>query len=78
MIDGYKQLYTGMSKSDVIDLLGEPTGQKARNGIETLIQRNSEFKGWARGGTIERTIEVDFEDGKVTGWDGQNMSASRW
>ena len=78
MIDGYAQLKMGMSKQQVLDLLGNPTGQRARNGVETLIWRNSEFKGWARGGTIERTIEVDFEDGKVTGWDGNNMSASRW
>lgn len=78
MIDGYNQLREGMSKNDVISLLGEPNGHKRRGGVETLIWRNSEFKGWARGGTIERTIEVDFEDDKVTGWDGQNMSASRW
>ena len=78
MIDGYNQLREGMTKEKVISLLGEPDGQKKRNGIETLIWRNSEFKGWVRGGTIERTIEVDFEEGKVCGWDGQNMSASRW
>ena len=78
MIDGYKQLQMGMPKQQVLNLLGDPTGQRARNGIETLIWRNSEFKGWARGGTIERTIEVDFQDGKVVGWDGNNMSASRW
>ena len=59
-------------------LLGDPSGQRTRNGVETLIWSNTEFKGWARGGNMERKIEVDFEDGKVTGWDGQNMSASRW
>lgn len=78
MIDGYSQLRKGMSRAQVLNLLGNPTGQRERNGIETLIWRNSEFKGWMRGGTIERTIEVDFENGLVIGWDGNNMSASRW
>lgn len=78
MIDGYAQLRVGMTKNDVITLLGDPSGQRTRNGVETLIWSNTEFKGWARGGNMERKIEVDFEDGKVTGWDGQNMSASRW
>ena len=78
MIRGYAQLTTGMSKNEVIKLLGEPSGRKNRNGVETLVWRNSEFKGWMRGGTIERVIECDFEDGKLTGWDGQNMSQSRW
>ena len=78
MIDGYKKLRLNMSKSEVISLLGEPTGQRLRNGVETLIWRNNEFKGLFRGGTIERTIEVDFEDGKATGWDGQNINASQW
>ncbi len=78
MISGYKQLRQGMSKEEVISLLGEPNGQKKRGGVETLVWRNTEFKGWMRGGNMERTIEVDFEDGKVCGWDGQNMSASRW
>lgn len=78
LIKGYKQLRAGMSKNEVISLLGAPTGQKRSNGIETLIWRNTEFKGWMRGGNMERTIEVDFENDKVCGWDGQNMSASRW
>ena len=78
MIDGYAQLQMGMSQSSVIGLLGEPSGRRMRGGVETLIWRNSEFKGWMRGGTIERTIEVDFEDSKVVGWDGNNMSMSRW
>ncbi len=78
LISGYSQLKMGMPKQEVISLLGQPNGQKAKNGEEILIWTNSEFKGVLRGGTMERRIEVTFEDGKVTGYDGQNMSQSAW
>lgn len=77
-IDGYSKLEIGMPKEEVLNLFGEPNGQKVKNGEEMLIWTNSEFKGALRGGTIERRIEVAFEDGKVTGYDGQNMSQSAW
>lgn len=67
-----------MPKKEVLNLFGEPNGQKVKNGEETLIWTNSEFKGALRGGTIERRIEFTFEDDKVTGYDGQNMSQSAW
>lgn len=77
-IDGYSKLKIGMSKQEVIELFGEPNGQKIKNGEETLVWTNSEFKGALRGGTIERRIECTFEDEKLTGYDGQNMSQSAW
>lgn len=77
-IAGYSKLEIGMPKEEVLNLFGEPNGQKVKNGEETLIWTNSEFKGALRGGTIERRIEVTFEDDKVTGYDGQNMSQSAW
>ena len=78
MIEGYSQLKMGMSKEEVIKLLGEPNGHKMIDGVETMIWSNTEFKGWVRGGTMERKIEVNFKDDKVVGYDGQNTSASRW
>lgn len=78
MIDGYSKLRMGMSKEEVIKLLGSPNGHKMLNGVETMIWSNTEFKGWMRGGNIERKIEVNFQNEKVVGFDGQNMSASRW
>lgn len=77
-IDGYSKLKLGMEREEVVKLFGSPNGQKIKNGEEILIWTNSEFKGTLRGGTIERRIEVTFEDGKVIGFDGQNMSASAW
>lgn len=78
MIDGYSKLKMGMPKEEVIKILGNPNGHKMINGVETMIWSNTEFKGWMRGGSIERRIEVNFQNEKVVGFDGQNMSASRW
>lgn len=78
MIKAYSQLKIGMSKQEVMDMLGEPTGIRARDGVETLTWKHSEFKGFLRGGNIVRTIIVDFENGKLTGYDSENMDKSRF
>lgn len=78
MINGYAKLKIGMSKQEVLDLLGEPTGIRCRNGVETLTWKHSEFKGLLRGGNIVRTIIADFENGKLTGYDSENMDKSRF
>lgn len=78
MINGYMQLQIGMSKAEVLNLLGTPTGCRTQNGTETFTWKHSEFKGLVRGGTIVRTIIVDFVDDKVTGYDSENMDRSRF
>ena len=78
LVNGYSRLKIGMSKEEVLNLFGEPNGQKVKNGEETLIWTNLEFKGILRGGNIERRIEVIFENGKVIGYDGENMSYRAW
>lgn len=78
MIKAYSKLKIGMSKQEVLDLLGEPTGIRCHNGIETLTWKHSEFKGFLRGGNIVRTIVIDFENDKLTGYDSENMDKSRF
>lgn len=78
MKKGYAQLKIGMPKADVLALLGEPTGCRVRDGVETLTWKHSEFKGFLRGGNIVRTIVIDFVDDKVTGYDSENMDKSIW
>lgn len=78
MINGYSRLKVGMSEDEVISLLGTPTGTRALNGIETLTWKHSEFKGWARGGTIVRSITADFENKVLTGFDSDNMDRPKW
>lgn len=78
MQKGYARLKLGMSKSEVLDLFGQPTGQRTAGGIETLTWKNSEFKGLARGGTMTRSVTVDFVNDVVTGFDSENIDRSRW
>ena len=76
--DSYKQLRIGMSKAQAINMLGVPDSVRARNGIEILTWWSREFKGLLRGGSIERRVIVEFENGVVTGYDGENIDASIW
>ncbi len=76
MIKGYKKLQIGMTVAEVVALFGKPTGKKVQGNKERLIWRNSEFKGMARGGTIQRSIVVDFENGQLIGYDSDNMGMS--
>jgi len=74
----YGQLKLGLKKQDVINLLGQPDSQKVRSGIEVLGWYSKEFKGMLRGGFLERTISVEFENDIVIGFDGENINASAW
>lgn len=76
--DGYRKLKIGMEKKDVIDMFGMPDSQKVRGNTETFGWWSREFKGLLRGGSIERKIFVEFTDGKVSGFDGENIDASIW
>lgn len=78
MIKAYSRLKIGMSKQEIIDMLGEPTGTRVQNGVETLTWKHSEFKGFLRGGNIVRTIVADFENEKLTGYDSEHMDKSRF
>lgn len=78
LIDGYARLKIGMSKSEVVNMFGEPTGVRNSRGVETLTWRHSEFKGLLRGGTIVRAVYCDFEDGVLVGYDSENMDRSRF
>jgi len=72
----YACLKLGMPKDDVVKLLGKPDSQRIRNGIETYGWFNSEFKGFLRGGRIERRIMVELENNKVVGFDGENIGVT--
>ena len=76
--EGYSQLKVGMSKEEVIELFGEPNSIKNRNGVEILAWWSREWKGYLRGGNVERRVEVEFENGLVTGYDGENIDESIW
>lgn len=76
--EGYRKLRIGMEKKDVLSIFGPPDSQKVRENTEILGWWSREFKGLLRGGSIERKITVEFIDGKVSGFDGENIDASIW
>lgn len=76
MVKAYKNIYIGMDKRSVMSMIGEPDSVKVRGNVEIWGWFNSEFKGIFRGGRIERRMTVEFEDGKVIGYDGENMGVS--
>ena len=78
MKKSYQQLQFGMGKQQVNYLLGNPDSQKVKNGVEVLGWYSKEFKGMMRGGFLERTITVEFENGTVIGFEGDNINAPAW
>ena len=78
MKKGYAELHIGMTEQEVIDILGHPDGVRQDGNKKMFTWRNTEWKGTARGYSMQRSIIVDFVDGKVTGWDGDNMGRTAW
>ena len=77
LLRGYEALQVGMTKAQVLELFGKPTGCRMRNGIETMTWKSSEFRGLVRGGTMVRSVIVDLKDGLVTGFDSENLDRPR-
>lgn len=62
-----KSITNGMSKQEVRNIMGEPSFVKAhQDGSTEFIYEKSEWKGWMRGGTKTRRMEIVFSsDEKV-------------
>lgn len=75
---GYARLYIGMSREEVIGLFGGPDSVRVRGNTEILKWEVQEWKGFLRGGRMTRNVVVEFEDGKVVGYDGENINVTTW
>lgn len=76
--EAYSKLDLGVPKQTVINMLGEPDSKRLVDGIEKYTWVSREFKGLLRGGSVERKIIVEFKDGVICGYDGENIKASIW
>ena len=74
----YKKLYIGMPQQTVVNMLGYADSQIANGDIQIFSWWSSEFKGVARGGSMERRITVQFANGQVIGFDAKNIDATIW
>lgn len=79
--DNSKRIQVGMSKSQVISIMGEPSFRKNhQNGSYELIYERSEWKGFWRGGTKTRRMELVFSSDNILISIGknQNCDMSGW
>lgn len=62
-----QNISNGMSKQEVINIMGEPSfTKKYQDGSTEFVYEKSEWKGWLRGGTKTRRMEIVFSsDDKV-------------
>lgn len=65
--DNSQKITNGMTKQEVISIMGEPSFEKQhQDGSVEFIYEKSEWKGWLRGGTKTRRMEIVFSsDGIV-------------
>lgn len=76
--NGYAELHIGMSREEVIELFGDPDSVRVRGGVEILKWEVQEWKGFIRGGRMTRNVVVELEEGKVVGYDGENINVTTW
>ncbi len=79
--DNSQKIQVGMSKYEVISIMGEPSFQKNhQNGSYELMYERSEWKGFWRGGTKTRRMELVFsnDDILISIGKNQNCGMSGW
>ena len=78
--DGQSQIKIGMNKFQVRRLMGMPTVVKTHaDGNEEWIYEKDEWKGFLRGGTKTRRVEVVFKgDTVVSVYRNSNAGMSGW
>ena len=74
--ENYRKITIGMTKWKLVEMFGEPDSIKQRGNTEIYSWWNSEYRGFLRGGLIERRVIVELQDDIVTGYDGVNIDTS--
>ena len=75
-IDNAYQLEESMSKSEVIDIMGEPTSIEKDGKKQILIWEKSQWKGIQNGGTVTRGVKVVIVNNKVVSISNKNLDKS--
>lgn len=77
-INNAKKIELGMTKNDVISLMGEPTGKRISEDSSKyiLLWQKSQWKGIAFGGTLIRSVRITFENDKVVSIEEDNLNKS--
>ncbi len=75
-VNSAKEIYSGMSRSEVISIMGEPTSKEYIGDEEILIWEKSQWKGIQNGGTVTRAVKVVLVDDIVVSVSNKNLDKS--
>ena len=65
-INNAESIHNGMSKDEVMRIMGQPTTAETDGNKIILIWEKNQWKGILGGGTLTRSLKVVFIDNKVT------------
>ena len=76
--DASRCIQAGMTVKDVVGIMGPPSFQKQHvNGSFEYVYEKSEWKGWFRGGTAVRRMEIVFDTNGVVVSVGRNANCDK-
>ena len=75
-INDAETLSQGMSKNEVLSIMGEPTSKEVDGDKEILTWEKSQWKGIQNGGTVTRGVKVVIVDNKVVSISNKNLDKS--
>lgn len=71
----FSEIKVGMTREELITLLGQPTSSGATDDGKTILKwEHNEFKGLAAGGNVKRKITVELKDKKVVAFSGDELN----
>ncbi len=79
--DSASRICIGMSENELISIMGQPTMEKQhQDGSYEYIYEKSEWKGWFRGGTQTRRMEIviNSDDIIISIAKNDNVGKSGW
>ena len=75
-IDSAEMITEGMSKEEVLNIMGTPTSEEKDGQKLILIWEKSQWKGIQHGGTVTRGIKVVIVNNKVISVSNKNLDKS--
>ena len=76
--DNSNRIREGMTNVEVFNIMGNPSFEKKHpDGSYEYIYEKSEWKGWLRGGTQTRRLEIVFSTDNIVVSIGKNSNCDR-
>ena len=75
-INNAQNIHNGMSKDEVLSIMGQPTTEERDGNKLILIWEKNQWKGIQHGGTVTRAVKVIFVNNKVISVSNKNLDKS--